>query len=54
MDGRWDHDDIEVVTEHYRGGHAASVARSGFSCYGGASARVGGRSPDPHLAEGFI
>jgi DNA-binding PadR family transcriptional regulator len=54
MDGRWDHDDIEVTTEHYRGGHAASVARSGFSCYGGSSARVGGRSPDPHLAEGFI
>jgi uncharacterized membrane protein YgcG len=43
-DGRWDHDDIEVTTEHYRGGHAASVARSGFSCYGGASLRIGGRS----------
>src|SRR5262249_18847698 len=27
MDGRWDHDDIEVTTEHYRGEHAASVAR---------------------------
>ena len=43
-DGRWDHDDIEVTTEHYRGGHAASVARSGFSCYGGTSLRIGGRS----------
>jgi hypothetical protein len=53
-DGRWDHDDIEVTTEHYRGEHAASVARAGFSCYGGSSARVGGRCPDPHLAEGFI
>jgi hypothetical protein len=41
-EGRWDHDDIEVTTEHYRGGHAASVARSGFSCYGGASLRIGG------------
>ena len=38
-DGRWDHDDIEVTTEHYRGAHAASVARSGFSCYGGSSLR---------------
>jgi hypothetical protein len=43
-DGRWDHDDIEVTTEHYRGVHAASVARSGFSCYGGSSLRIGGRS----------
>jgi hypothetical protein len=42
-DGRWDHDDIEVMTEHYRGAHAASVARSGFSCYGGSSLRIGGR-----------
>ncbi len=42
-DGRWDHDDIEVTTEHYRGAHAASVARSGFSCYGGLSLRIGGR-----------
>lgn len=43
-DDRWDHDDIEVTTEHYRGGHAASVARSGFSCYGGSSLRIGGRA----------
>jgi hypothetical protein len=42
-DGRWDHDDIEVVTEHYRGDHAASVAQSGFSCYRGSSMRIGGR-----------
>lgn len=43
VDGRWDHDDIEVTTEHYRGAHAASVARSGFSSYGGLSLRIGGR-----------
>ena len=41
--GRWDHDDVEVTTEHYRGGHAASVAQSGFSCYRGSSLRIGGR-----------
>jgi hypothetical protein len=40
-DGREDHEDIEVTTEHYRGAHAASVARSGFSCYGGSSRRIG-------------
>jgi hypothetical protein len=43
VDGRWDHDDIEVTTEHYRGAHAASVARSGFSSYSGSSLRIGGR-----------
>jgi hypothetical protein len=43
-DGRWAHEDIEVVTPHYRGAHAASVARSGFSRYRGLSARIGGRS----------
>jgi hypothetical protein len=43
-DGREDHADIEVTTEHYRGAHAASVARSGFSCYGGRCLRIGGRS----------
>jgi len=30
-----------VVTEHYRGAHAASVARAGFTCYGCASGSVG-------------
>ena len=28
-DARWEHDDIEVTTAHYRGAHGASVARSG-------------------------
>src|SRR5258708_1242356 len=41
-DEREDHEDIEVTTEHYRGAHAASVAQSGFSCYGGSSLRIGG------------
>jgi DNA-binding PadR family transcriptional regulator len=41
-DGREDHEDVEVTTEHYRGAHAASVAQSGFSCYGGSSLRIGG------------
>lgn len=53
------HRDIEVVTPHYRGAHAAGVASSGFQSYrGGVSAqgtgRRGGRAPDPRLAEGFL
>ena len=55
LDGRNHHQDVEVVTEHYRGAHAASVARSGFRCYGcGGSGRSGGRGFDPHLAELFV
>jgi hypothetical protein len=42
-DGHAERKDIEVTTEHYRGAHAVSVARSGFSCYGGSSLRIGGR-----------
>jgi hypothetical protein len=62
-DGRWDHQDVEVITLHYRGSHGAAAARSGFSCYRGGSARLGGRgggggrgsrSADPHLAEEFL
>jgi hypothetical protein len=46
-DGRWEREDIEVVTPHYRGAHGASVARSGFSCYRVGlcmTARSGGKS----------
>lgn len=56
LHGRERHEDIEVVTEHYRGGHAASVARAGFTCYGrgGGSGRSGGRPFDPRVAEEFL
>jgi len=61
VDGRHDHEDVEVVTIHYRGAHGAAVGRSGFSSYRGSSARIGGRSgshggrsPDPHLAEELL
>jgi hypothetical protein len=43
-DGEERHEDVEVVTEHYRGAHGASVTRSGFSCYRGSSLRIGGGS----------
>ena len=53
-DGRWSHEDIELVTVHYRGAHAAGAARSGFTCRGASSGRTGGRSFDPDLAREFL
>jgi len=44
LDGRVRHEDVEVMTVHYRGGHAAAIGRSGFTCYGGFTARMSGRS----------
>lgn len=41
LDGRDHHEDIEVVTDHYRGAHAASRVRAGFTCVG-SSKRGGG------------
>jgi hypothetical protein len=53
--GRNRHEDVEVMTVHYRGGRAAAAVRSGFSCYSGSTARTGGgRSPDPRVAEAFV
>ena len=57
LDGRERHQDVEVVTLHYRGAHAAGVARSGFSCYGrggGARSGRGGRPFDPRVAEDVL
>jgi hypothetical protein len=52
-DGRWEREDIEVVTPHYRGAYGASVGQSGFSCYRGVSLRIyastgGGRGGGHH------
>jgi hypothetical protein len=44
LDGRRRHEDVEVLTIHYRGAHGAAAARSGFTAYRGFSIRVGGRS----------
>ncbi len=62
IDGREDHVDVEVTTEHYRGAHGAAVARTGFSCHGGSSARIGrgggggrgGNREQGGLAEEFL
>ena len=58
-DGRLRYEDIEVVTGHYRGAHAAATAHTGFTCYrselGGAGGRAGrGRPLDPRLAETLL
>src|SRR5438067_6978880 len=53
LDGRERHVDVEVLTPHYRGAHAAGVARSGFSCHGRAGRR-GGRPFDPRVAEQLL
>ena len=52
LDGRDRHEDIEVLTAHYRGSHAASRARSGFTC--SSSGRKGGRGFNPRVAEEFL
>jgi DNA-binding MarR family transcriptional regulator len=57
-DGRSCHEDLEVVTGHYRGAHATASARSGFTRYRAIGCTVGGRSgrrtPDPRLAEELL
>jgi hypothetical protein len=61
-DGRRAVEDIEVVTPHYRGAHAAAKARSGFTRYRANGARLGGlrtmgrsgRGVDPRLAEELL
>ena len=57
-DGRSRHEDLEVVTGHYRGAHAGSAAKSGFTCYlsigcsvGG---RGGGRTAQPRIIEELL
>ena len=39
-DGRRDIEDVEVMTPHYRGAHAASKVKAGFTRYGSVGARV--------------
>lgn len=61
-DGRGGVEDIEIVTPHYRGAHAAAKVRAGFGRYRAVGARLGGaahagrggRGPDPRLAEELL
>jgi hypothetical protein len=62
-DGRRAIEDLEIMTPHYRGAHAAAKGSAGFSCYraigarlGGASgsSRSGGRGFDPRVAQELL
>jgi hypothetical protein len=61
-DGRVEHRDVELVTEHYSRGHLAGKAQAGFALYraagaGGAhggSTRTGGTPLDPHHLEALL
>lgn len=61
-DGRWTVEDLEVMTPHYRGAHAAGKVRAGFTRFGSVGARLGGsggrgpgrRGRDPRLAEEML
>jgi DNA-binding MarR family transcriptional regulator len=59
-DGLRRHEDVEVVTPHYRGAHAGAAAKSGFHCYAVVSGIVGGRggggrrTAHPRLAEELL
>ena len=59
LDGRDRHEDVEVMSEHYRGAYAAAKAHAGFTCYrsggrGSGSGNAGGTPFDPHAAEDFL
>jgi hypothetical protein len=60
-DGRDQHEDVEIMSEHYRGAYAASKTQAGFTCYrggrgvgGGGSSSRGGSPFDPRAAEDFL
>jgi DNA-binding MarR family transcriptional regulator len=61
-DGRREIEDLEVITPHYRGAHAAAKGRSGFQQYRSSGGRVGGRCSrggrgrpfDPRVAEDIL
>jgi hypothetical protein len=54
VEGHAAHEDLEVVTLHYRGAHRAAVGRSGFTAVRGSTARCGGSPFDPDLAEELL
>ena len=61
-DGRLDVRDVEVMTPHYRGAHAAAKVAAGFARYGAVGARLsggrgssrGGRCKESRLAEEML
>jgi hypothetical protein len=56
-DGQDRHEDVEIMSEHYRGAYAAAKGHAGFTCYVAGSGRSGGGSGapfDPRVAEDFV
>lgn len=55
-DGQERHEDVEVMSEHYRGAYAAAKSQAGFTCYvGGRGGGGGSGAPfDPRVAEDFL
>lgn len=56
-DGHDHHEDVEVMSEHYRGSYAAVKSQAGFTCYfrGARGGGSGGSAPfDPRIAEDFL
>lgn len=60
LNGRDRHEDVEVISEHYRGAYAAAKSQAGFTCYrgggwrGGGGTNPGGAPFDPRAAEEFL
>ena len=55
IDGRDETLDVEVMTRHYRGAHAAAKAGSGFTLYfSGRSRSGGGGGRTPSIIEEFL
>lgn len=60
LNGRDRHEDVEVISEHYRGAYAAAKGQAGFTCYrsggwrGGGGSNPGGAPFDPRAAEEFL
>lgn len=54
LNGRDRHEDVEVMSEHYRGAYAAAKGQAGFTCYRGGSGRGGGTPFDPDVARDFV
>ena len=56
-DGQDRHEDVEVMSEHYRGSYAAAKSQAGFTCYfrGARGGGSGASAPfDPRVAEDFL
>ena len=56
LDGQERHEDVEVMSEHYRGAYAAAKGQAGFTCYvAGRGGGGGSGAPfDPRVAEDFL